>query len=75
MVLVEDSESAKFINIDMENPSDEMWMNIHNIKQRKEAFYKYFIKDDDEEDEIMDGRQREVLPTAHFLESEVEDYN
>ena len=50
-----------------------MWMNIHNIKQRQKAFYEYFIKDDGN-DEAKMSSQREVLPTAHFFESEVEDY-
>ena len=27
----------------------EMWINQNRIKQRREAFIKYFIKDDDEE--------------------------
>ena len=27
----------------------EMWINQNRIKQRREAFIKYFIKDDDDE--------------------------
>lgn len=50
-----------------------MWMNIHNIKQRQKAFYEYFIKDDGK-DEIKNSNQREVLQTAHFFDSEAEDY-